>query len=113
MTRQGRKTLSASARGANSLRTIMNRLAILLFILTCSACSAAPNYRNVSTITQSDKPVIASLADELRQEHEAGTFDGVILVAELPLFLISPRKSYGFSNYSVVLFSSFSLVMRF
>lgn len=59
----------------------MNRLAILLFILTCSACSAAPNYRNVSTITQSDKPVIASLADELRQEHEAGTFDGVILVA--------------------------------
>lgn len=58
----------------------MNRLAILLFILTCSACSAAPNYRNVSTITQSDKPVIASLADELRQEHEAGTFDGVILV---------------------------------
>src|SRR5690554_3759187 len=118
MTRQGRKTLSASARGANSLRTIMNRLAILLFVLMCSGCSAAPNYRNVSTITQFDKPVIASLADELRREHEAGTFDGVILVAEGDTVLYQSAFGYAdregsVKNSTVAIFDMGSIAKTF
>lgn len=96
----------------------MNRLAILLFVLMCSGCSAAPNYRNVSTITQFDKPVIASLADELRREHEAGTFDGVILVAEGDTVLYQSAFGYAdregsVKNSTVAIFDMGSIAKTF
>ena len=57
----------------------MNRLAIFIFALALSSCSAGSEYRNVSSIVQSDKAAMVSLADELQREHLAGTFDGLPL----------------------------------
>src|SRR5690554_1207471 len=60
----------------------MYRMTIFLFALTLSGCSGVPDCRNVSSIIQVDNGVIKSLADELQREHAAGTFDGIVLVAE-------------------------------
>lgn len=60
----------------------MYRMTIFLFVLALSGCSGVPDCRNVSTIIQLDNGVIISLADELQREHMAGTFDGLVLVAE-------------------------------
>ncbi|CAM5180651.1 serine hydrolase domain-containing protein [Alishewanella longhuensis] len=60
----------------------MYQLTIFLFVLALSGCSGVPDCRNVSSTIQLDNEVITSLADELQREHIAGTFDGMILVAE-------------------------------
>lgn len=45
MTRQGRKTLSASARGANSLRTIMNlSIKVITIVLLCAVITGCKWY---------------------------------------------------------------------
>jgi len=74
----------------------MNRLAIFIFALALSSCSAVSGHRNVSSIVQSEKAVIASLAYELKQEHRAGTFDGLVLVAQSDVVLF--KSAYGYAN---------------
>jgi CubicO group peptidase (beta-lactamase class C family) len=74
----------------------MNRLAIFIFALALSSCSAGPDHRDVSSIVQSDKAVIASLANELQREHMAGTFDGLVLVAQRDVVLF--KSAYGFAD---------------
>lgn len=74
----------------------MNRLTIFLFALALSSCSAVSDHRNVFSIVQSDKEVIASLAYELQQEHMAGTFDGLVLVAQNDAVLF--KSAYGYAN---------------
>ena len=60
----------------------MHRLTIFLFVFAISSCSGVSDYRKVSSIVQLDNGGITSLADELQREHLAGTFDGLVLVAE-------------------------------
>jgi CubicO group peptidase (beta-lactamase class C family) len=74
----------------------MNRLAIFIFALALSSCSAGPDHRDVSSIVQSDKAVMASLAYELQQEHRAGTFDGLVLVAQRNVVLF--KSAYGYAD---------------
>lgn len=74
----------------------MNHLAISIFALALSSCSAGSDYRNVSSIIQSDKAAMASLADELKQEHKAGTFDGLVLVAQRDVVLF--KSAYGYAD---------------
>lgn len=74
----------------------MNRLTIFLFALALSSCSAVSGHRNVSSIVQSDKAVIASLANELEREHMSGTFDGLVLVAQSDIVLF--KSAYGFAD---------------
>ncbi|MEN3158694.1 serine hydrolase domain-containing protein [Alkalimonas sp. NCh-2] len=74
----------------------MNRLTIFLFALALSSCSAVSDHRNVFSIVQSDKEVIASLAYELHQEHMAGTFDGLVLVSQNDVVLF--KSAYGFAD---------------
>lgn len=74
----------------------MNRLAIFIFALALSSCSAGPDHRDVSSIVQSDKTVIASLANELQREHMAGTFDGLVLVAQNDFVLF--KNAYGYAD---------------
>ena len=71
----------------------MYRMTILLFILAFSGCSGVPDCRNVSPIIQLDDGIITSLADELQREHIAGTFDGLVLVAEGNTILL--ESAYG------------------
>ncbi|WP_027672627.1 serine hydrolase domain-containing protein [Rheinheimera baltica] len=74
----------------------MNRLAIFIFAFVLSSCSAVSGHRNVSSIVQSEKAVIASLAYELQQEHMAGTFDGLVLVAQNDVVLF--KSAYGYAD---------------
>ncbi|WP_166840190.1 serine hydrolase domain-containing protein [Rheinheimera pleomorphica] len=74
----------------------MNRLAIFIFALALSSCSAGSDYRSVSSIVQSDKAAMASLAEELQQEHKAGTFDGLVLVAQRDVVLF--KSAYGYAD---------------
>ena len=74
----------------------MNRLAIFIFALALSSCSAGSGHRNVSSIVQSDKASMASLAYELQQEHKAGTFDGLVLVAQGDVALF--KSAYGYAD---------------
>lgn len=71
----------------------MYRMTIFLCVLALSGCSGVPDCRNVSTIIQLDDGAIISLADELQREHMAGTFDGLVLVAEGNTVLFS--SAYG------------------
>lgn len=71
----------------------MYRMTIFLVVLASSGCSGVPDCRNVSSIIQVDKEVISSLADELQREHMAGTFDGLVLVAEGNTVLF--KSAYG------------------
>lgn len=61
--------------------------------MALSGCSGVPDCRNVSSMTQADNEVITSLADELQREHIAGTFDGLVLVAEGNTVLF--KSAYG------------------
>lgn len=74
----------------------MNRLAIFIFALALSSCSAGPDHRDVSSIVQSDKAAMAGLADELQQEHRMGTFDGLVLVAQRDVVLF--KSAYGYAD---------------
>lgn len=74
----------------------MNRPAIFVFALALSSCSAGPDHRALSSIVQSDKAVIASLSNELQREHMAGTFDGLVLVAQRDVVLF--KSAYGFAD---------------
>ncbi len=74
----------------------MNRLAIFLFAFALSSCSVASGHRNTSSIVQSDKAVVASLANELQREHMSGTFDGLVLVAQSDVVLF--KSAYGYAN---------------
>lgn len=74
----------------------MNRLTIFLLALALSSCSAVSGYRNVSSIAQSDKAVVASLANELQREHMSGTFDGLVLVAQSDVVLF--KSAYGYAD---------------
>lgn len=74
----------------------MYRLTTFLLVLALSGCSGSPDYRNVSSIIQLDNRVITSLADELQQEHMAGTFDGLALVAEGNTVLF--KSAYGYAD---------------
>src|SRR5690554_4141004 len=71
----------------------MYRMTTFLFVLTLSGCSGVPACRNVSTSIQLDNGAIVGLADELQREHMAGTFDGLVLVAEGDTVLFS--SAYG------------------
>lgn len=71
----------------------MYRMTTFLFVLTLSGCSGVPDCRNVSTSIQWDNGAIVGLADELQREHMAGTFDGLVLVAEGDTVLFS--SAYG------------------
>lgn len=74
----------------------MYRLTISLFFLALSGCSSVPDGRNVSTSIQSGNEAIIRLADELQREHLAGTFDGLVLVAEGSTVLFS--GAYGYAD---------------
>ncbi|WP_336150671.1 serine hydrolase domain-containing protein, partial [Alteromonas mediterranea] len=74
----------------------MNRLAIFIFALALSSCSAGSDHRNVSSLIQSDKASMASLAYELQHEHNAGTFDGLVLVAQKDVVLF--KSAYGYAD---------------
>lgn len=74
----------------------MYRLTTFLLVLALSGCSGSPDYRNVSSIIQLDNRVITSLADELQQEQMAGTFDGLVLVAEGNTVLF--KSAYGYAD---------------
>jgi len=74
----------------------MYRLTIFLFVLAISSCSGVSDYRKVSSIVQLDNGGIASLADELQQEHLAGTFDGLVLVAKGDAAIF--KSAYGYAD---------------
>lgn len=102
----------------SNLRNIMNRLTIFLFVLALSGCSAVSDYRNVSSIIHSDNGFISSLADELQREHMAGTFDGLVLVAEGDAVLF--KSAYGYAdregsvkNSAVTIFDMGSIAKTF
>lgn len=71
----------------------MNRIIIFSFALALSGCSGVPDCRFVSPIVQTDNEVITDLADELKREHMAGTFDGMVLIAEGDAVLF--KGAYG------------------
>lgn len=71
----------------------MYRMTIFLFVLALSGCSGVPDCRHVSPIIQLDNEVITNLAGELQREHMAGTFDGLVLVAEGNTVLF--KSAYG------------------
>lgn len=71
----------------------MYRIAIFLLVLFLSGCSGVPDCRNVSSIIQLDNEIITNLAGELQREHMAGTFDGLVLVAEGNTVLF--KSTYG------------------
>lgn len=71
----------------------MYRMTIFLFVLALSGCSGIPDCRHVSIINQLGNGAIILLADELQREHMAGTFDGLVLVAEGNTVLFS--SAYG------------------
>ena len=96
----------------------MNRLTIILFVLAISGCSATSDYRNVSVITQSDNGAIMNLADELKREHMASTFDGIVLVTEGDAVLF--KSAYGYAdregsvkNSAVTIFDMGSIAKTF
>lgn len=55
---------------------------LLLIVSMQAGCSSIPLCRTVNPIIQAGDPVITALAAELQREHLAGTFDGLILVAQ-------------------------------
>ena len=71
----------------------MYRMGIFSIVLALSGCSGVPDCRNVSSIIQLDNEVTTRLADELRRVHMAGTFDGLVLVADDKTVLF--ESAYG------------------
>lgn len=70
------------------------RLTFLLFVLAASGCSATPGCRtDTMPLVQADSEAIAALADELQRQHMAGTFDGLVLVAQDNTVLF--KQAYG------------------
>lgn len=71
----------------------MCRVIIFLFVLVLSGCRGVPDCRNMSSFAQVDNEIITRLAGELQREHMAGTFDGLILVADSNTVLF--KSAYG------------------
>lgn len=74
-------------------RDFMCRVIIFLAAIALSGCSGTPECRSVSPSVQVNNEVISSLADELQREHMAGTFDGLVLVAQGNTVLL--KSAYG------------------
>ncbi len=76
--------------------TVMYPTIIFLIAIALSGCGSVPKCQTVTPIIQSDNKVIFELANELRREHLAGTFDGVVVVAEGDTVLL--KSAYGCAN---------------
>lgn len=72
---------------------VMYPVIIFLIAIALSGCSGVPECRTVTPITRSDNNVISVLANELEREHLAGTFDGLVVVAEGDTVLL--KSAYG------------------
>ena len=71
----------------------MYRMIIFLIVFALAGCSAVPECKTVTTFATTDNKVISALANELEREHMAGTFDGMVLVAEGSTVLF--KSAYG------------------
>ena len=71
----------------------MYRMIIFLIVFALAGCSAVPECKTVTTFATTDNKVISALANELEREHMAGTFDGIVLVAEGSTVLF--KSAYG------------------
>lgn len=74
----------------------MYRMITILIVTALSGCSSAPECRTVTPLITTDNKMISTLADELQREHLAGTFDGLVLVAEGNTVLF--KSAYGFAD---------------
>lgn len=59
-------------------------------------CGSAPEFRATTPLITTDHKMISTLADELQREHLAGTFDGLVLVAQGNTVLF--KNAYGYAD---------------
>ncbi|CUA83190.1 serine hydrolase domain-containing protein [Pseudidiomarina woesei] len=74
----------------------MNNLKVVLIVFALLGCSSTPEFRSATPITQNDAAVISDLTAELEREHLAGTFDGMVLVANGQQTLF--KSAYGYAD---------------
>jgi len=74
----------------------MNNLKVVLIVFALLGCSSTPEFRSATSITQNDAAVISDLTAELEREHLAGTFDGMVLVANGQQTLF--KSAYGYAD---------------
>jgi CubicO group peptidase (beta-lactamase class C family) len=73
---------------------------LILFILM--GCNSKPESHSVfPLIEQVDSSVFDSLSDELQSEHNAGTFDGLVLVTKNNAVLFKSAFGYANRNMSI------------
>lgn len=76
----------------------ISRSIALLLVAMSAGCSSMPDCRNVMPIADANQPVITALGAELQREHLAGTFDGLVWVAQGDKVLL--QSAYGCADRS-------------
>lgn len=80
----------------------MYKLGMLLILFILMGCNSKPESHSVfPLIEQVDSSVFDSLSDELQSEHNAGTFDGLVLVTKNNAVLFKSAFGYANRNMSI------------
>ncbi|GGY31851.1 hypothetical protein GCM10011297_00750 [Bacterioplanes sanyensis] len=75
----------------------MYKLSFFLLVFTLIGCTSKPESRNVQPLMEhAESQVLFELSDELEKEHNAGTFDGLVLVTQSDSVIY--KSAYGYRN---------------